>query len=286
LRARFWGTLLDYADPQRRSISFNSINRAIGAFVKFVMTSPVGTQMQYKLLRWIAREEPHHMSGAAYKNRSKVKVALGDRALEELRGKVVIDFGCGEGNEAIELVRLGVARVIGIDVRPRALEHARENAARAGVARLCEFRLATDQRADAIISIDSFEHFADPPAVLQKMSELLKPKGAVFASFGPTWYHPLGGHLFSVFPWAHLLFSEAALIRWRADIRSDGARRFAEVEGGLNRLTIRGFLKIISESLFIIETLELIPIRKLTRFHNRFTREFTTAMVRCKMTKK
>jgi SAM-dependent methyltransferase len=179
-----------------------------------------------------------------------------------------------------------VARVIGIDIRPRAVEHARVNATRAGIADLCEFRLATDQQADAIVSIDSFEHFGDPQAVLKKMSELLKPKGTVFASFGPTWYHPLGGHLFSVFPWAHLLFSEAALIRWRADIRSDGATRFADVEGGLNRLTIRDFLDFVSESPFFVETLDLIPIKRLRVLHNRFTREFTTAIVRCKMVKK
>lgn len=226
------------------------------------------------------------MSGAAYKNRSKVRVALSDKALEELRGKVVIDFGCGDGNEAVELARLGVARVIGIDVRPRALEKARENAARAGVADLCDFCSDTDERADAIVSIDSFEHFSDPLAVLLRMSGLLKPNGALFASFGPTWYHPLGGHLFSVFPWAHLLFSEAALIRWRADIRSDGATRFSDVEGGLNRLTIGSFLDLVSESSFAIETFELVPIRKLRILHNRFTREFTTALIRCKMVTK
>lgn len=73
------------------------------------------------------------------------------------------------------------------------------------------------------------------------MSALLEPKGEVIASFGPTWYHPLGGHLFSVFPWAHLLFSEKALLRWRSDFKTDGATHFGEVAGGLNQMTVDRF---------------------------------------------
>jgi hypothetical protein len=116
------------------------------------------------------------------------------------------------------------------------------------------------------------------------MASLLKPGGSLYASFGPTWYHPLGGHLFSVFPWAHLLFSEKALIRWRSDIRSDGATRFGEVEGGLNQMTIARFEKLAKQSPFVIDFLEAVPIRRLRLLHNRFTREFTTAIVRCKLT--
>src|ERR1041385_4952904 len=40
--------------------------------------------------------------------------------------------------------------------------------------------------ADIIVSIDAFEHFSDPAAILTLMGTLLKPGGALFASFGPT----------------------------------------------------------------------------------------------------
>ena len=108
------------------------------------------------------------------------------------------------------------------------------NAAAAGLEAVCPFSTATDERADVIVSIDAFEHFDDPPSILRIMDGLLGPEAEVLASFGPTWYHSFGGHLFSVFPWAHLLFSERALMRWRSDIRNDGAARFGEVAGGLN----------------------------------------------------
>lgn len=103
------------------------------------------------------------------------------------------------------------------------------------------------------------------------------------ASFGPTWYHPLGGHLFSIFPWSHILFSESALVRWRANIRPDGATRFSDVEGGLNQMTIARFERLVSASPFQIATLETVPIRKLRPIHSRLTREFTTAIVRTKL---
>jgi SAM-dependent methyltransferase len=134
--------------------------------------------------------------------------------------------------------------------------------------------------------VDAFEHFEDPAEVLRIMSTLLRPDGEVLVSFGPPWYHPLGGHLFSVFPWAHLLFSEKALIHWRSTFKTDGATRFREVAGGLNQMSIARFERLISASSFQLASVELIPIRKLRPFHNRFTREFTTAVLRCRLVKR
>lgn len=243
------------------------------------------SNLQYRLLKRISPQEPRYLSGATYAGKSKIKTLLGEEALRELRGKVVVDFGCGDGHEAIELARTGAERVIGIDNREPALRRARENARRAGVQDVCLFCSEGDYGADAIISLDGFEHFGNPGAVLQTMYDLLKPGGVVYSSFGPTWYHPLGGHLFSVFPWAHLIFSERALIRWRSDLRSDGATRFGEVEGGLNEMTIARFEYLLRESSFLVNSFETRPIRKLRLLHNRLTREFTTSVVRCKLTK-
>ncbi len=240
-------------------------------------------QFQYRVLKWISPGESGYMSGDVYKGKIKIKVLLGDKVFDQLRGKVVIDFGCGEGDDAVALAKNQALRVIGIDVRESVLERARAKARREGVEKICQFRTNTNEQADAIVSIDSFEHFGDPASVLLKMSELLKPSGSVYASFGPTWYHPLGGHLFSVFPWAHLIFSEKALIRWRSDIRSDGATRFGEVEGGLNQMTIARFEKLVKQSPFVVDFLEAVPIRRLRLLHNRLTREFTTSIVRCKL---
>ena len=244
----------------------------------------IGGRVGYEILKRIAPTgESSNMDGSAYANKSKLEVLLGPHFWSEARDRVVIDFGCGAGAETVEIATHGARRVIGVDIQEDLLTRARDNAARAGVADRCTFSVQPTEPADLIVAIDSFEHFSDPAAILRTMRSMLKPNGCVIASFGPTWYHPFGGHLFSVFPWAHLLFTEAALVRWRSDFKTDNATRFSEVAGGLNQMTIKRFEQIVASSPFKFERLELIPIRRLQQFANRLTREATTATVRCKL---
>ena len=243
------------------------------------------TGLQVRILQWISPGPPAWSTVSIYDGKCKIGMLFGDEFLASLAGKTVVDFCCGEGLEAVEMVRRGARRVIGIDIREDVLQQARDNARIAGVEETCEFVSSTDNPADVVVSIDSFEHFSDPAKVLDLMDNLLQPCGEVLVSFGPTWYHPLGGHLFSVFPWAHLLFSEKALIRWRSGFKTDGATRFGEVAGGLNQMTIGRFEKLVKQSAFRFASMELVPIRKLRPFHNRLTREFTTALVRCRLIK-
>jgi len=239
------------------------------------------TEIQYRILKRI-RPISRPLE-AVYAEKGKLAALLGEPVFEQARGKTVLDFGCGNGLESIELAKRGAAKVIGTDIRERALEKARQNAHQAGVQHICDFATEVNEQVDLIVCIDCFEHFADPEAILRRMMGLLKPGGAVLVSFGPTWYHPYGGHLFSVFPWAHLLFSERALIKWRNDVRSDGATRFSEVEGGLNQMTIKRFERFAERSGFRIEFLNLVPIRSLRILHNRLTREWTTSVVQSKL---
>ncbi|HJU07313.1 MAG TPA: class I SAM-dependent methyltransferase [Rhodanobacteraceae bacterium] len=210
---------------------------------------------------------------------------LGDDWAGRLRERTVVDFGCGNGRGSVELAKAGAARVIGIDIRTDFLDAARARAEAAGVATRCTFTTATDVEADIVVSIDAFEHFDDPAAILGLMRSILHPGGEVLLSFGPTWYHPHGGHLFSPFPWAHLIFSERALIRWRADFKHDGARRFTEVKGGLNMMTISRFERLVADSGFELASLRLVPIRALRKLHTRLTREFLTSLVQCRLVK-
>jgi SAM-dependent methyltransferase len=212
-----------------------------------------------------------------------MEVLFGSDIWRELANKTVVDFGCESGIEAIDMAKHGVARVIGIDIREEPLAGARRAAEAAGVADRCSFTTRLDEKVDVVVSLDAFEHFADPAAMLKVMRNLLRDDGYVLTCFGPTWYHPLGGHGFSVFPWAHLLFTESVLLRWHRDVYGSTAYRFEEVPGGLNQLTLRRFTQIVAQSEFRVETFEAVPIRKLRRFANRLTREFTTAVVKCKL---
>jgi SAM-dependent methyltransferase len=242
--------------------------------------------VQYRILKRIAPQPGGACDGSAYAKGSKLSVLLGAGFVARIAGKVVVDFGCGEGDDAIEMARRGAARVIGVDIREDVLQTARAKAAAAGVGEICRFGFSAEEPADFVISLDAFEHFEAPGEILRLMDALLKPGGEVLVSFGPTWYHPLGGHFFSIFPWAHLIFSETALIRWRSDFKSDGATRFGEVAGGLNQMTIARFEEVVAHSPLRFESCELAPIRKLRPLHNRLTREFLTAIVRCRLVKR
>jgi SAM-dependent methyltransferase len=216
---------------------------------------------------------------------SKLGTYFGPDIFTELRDKVVIDFGCGEGDNAIELAAKGCRHVIGLDIQEERLAVGRAQAARLGLDGAVRFLAQTTEKADVILSTDAFEHFEDPAAILRIMRSLLRDDGYLLVEFGCTWYHPLGGHLFSVFPWAHLLFTEQALIRWRTDFKTDGATRFHEVAGGLNRMTIARWERIVADSPFRFSHYELVPIRAARRLHlhHRLTRELFTSIIRARL---
>jgi SAM-dependent methyltransferase len=212
-----------------------------------------------------------------------LEARYGSEFLKDIGGKTLIDFGCGYGHDAIALSLNGAVKVVGIDIREHVLEQARANAEKAGVADRCVFTTQTDIKADVIVSYDAFEHFQDPKYILELMNTLLAPGGVIWISFGPPWYHPRGGHLFSVFPWAHLIFSENALLRWRSEFKNDGATRICEVEGGLNRMSLRRFIRLINSGPLEVEALQFIPIRGCRALINPLTRELFTSVVRCRL---
>jgi len=243
----------------------------------------IGGELGYKLLKRLVKVSAGNDVTTAYDGKSKIEVFFGPEIWKELADKTVIDFGCEGGIESVDMAQHGVRKVIGIDIREPALEGARARAKEAGVDDRCLFTTRYDEKVDVVISLDAFEHFGDPLAMLDVMRGLLKDDGYVLACFGPTWYHPLGGHGFSIFPWSHLVFSEAVQMRWYREGSDVAAYKFNEVVGGLNQLTVSRFEKLVSESDFKFASFEAVPIRRLKLVANRVTREFTTAVVKCKL---
>jgi len=65
-------------------------------------------------------------------------------AAADLKGKAVLDYGCGSGLLAITALKLGAARATAVDIDPQALLATRENALVNGVADRLQARAASD----------------------------------------------------------------------------------------------------------------------------------------------
>lgn len=217
---------------------------------------------------------------------AKLQTHFGMSFFEYIRDKKVIDFGSGLGRESVEIATTGALQVIGLEIQDRFRLAAEHRALKAGVSDICSFVSQTDEQADLVFSLDSFEHFDDPASILETMSDRLKVNGEVWISFGLPWFHPYGGHLFSVFPWAHLVFTEKALLRWRAEFKDDGAKRFHEIAGGLNKMTIRKFEGLVENSSLKFEEFRTTPINAMRFIHCGATRKFSTTLIFARLKKR
>jgi SAM-dependent methyltransferase len=103
---------------------------------------------------------------------------------------------------------------------------------------------------DIVLSQNSMEHFPDPMRVVQVMKRLVTNSGKLLITFGPPWFAPYGSHMhfFCKVPWLNILFSERTVMKVRNHFRSDGATCYEDVEGGLNRMTIRKFEQLLEEA--------------------------------------
>nr|WP_086938102.1 50S ribosomal protein L11 methyltransferase [Thaumasiovibrio occultus] len=102
---------------------------------------------------------------------------------QDLTGKTVIDFGCGSGILAIAAIKLGAAKVIGIDIDPQAILASRDNAERNGVADKLELFLPQDQPADLSADVVVANILAGPLRELSGViKSLIRPNGKLAMS--------------------------------------------------------------------------------------------------------
>lgn len=106
-----------------------------------------------------------------------------DRLLAaDLAGKAVLVLGCGFGDDAIRLARLG-ARVSACDLSPESLAIAKARACRAGLAidfaaMPAEAMTYAADTFDAAVFVDILHH-VDLPATMAEVARVLKPGGLV-----------------------------------------------------------------------------------------------------------
>ncbi|NMM45533.1 class I SAM-dependent methyltransferase [Rhodospirillaceae bacterium KN72] len=108
----------------------------------------------------------------------------------DLSGLSVLDIGCGVGGIDCLLVREhGAKHVIGIDVEPQLVDHAKARVAREGLTDRIDIRLVTpgplpleDASIDAVFSKDAMLHIPDKAGIYAEILRVLKPGGLFVAS--------------------------------------------------------------------------------------------------------
>ena len=110
-----------------------------------------------------------------------------------LRGRAVLDIGCGQGTLCAGALDQGAARVVGVDLTPRALALAaaaldgRDVELHLGSAEALP--LASDQF-DVVFCTEVLEHVPDVDRCLTEMSRMLKPGGQCVISH-PNYFNLL-----------------------------------------------------------------------------------------------
>jgi ubiquinone/menaquinone biosynthesis C-methylase UbiE len=165
----------------------------------------------------------------------------------DLKGKKILDIGCGLGGKTVAYSEGGASEVIGVDLivdnviasqryceqrvapsgRPVRAERQRARLGcsatlpgQAGpaaaqprflVADAARLPIA-DGRFDTVVANDAMEHFAEPEAALREMVRVTKGGGTIWLFFTPH-FSPLGSHLYDYIyiPWCHLVFTRRDL---------------------------------------------------------------------------
>jgi len=221
------------------------------------------TTVEQIFMRWCCYFPPKARREKTRESLSKLEVfekrfedGFTPRIWEICKNQVVLDFGCGEGGYVLALAQKGAGSVVGLDIND-SFDNAKNEATRLDLAQVTfvqgSSKILSDETFDVVISHDSFEHFEDPGFILKEMVRVTKPGGLILIKFGPPWKNPWGRHMSGTIrkdrPWIHLLVPEKVIMHVHSVYHNEETikEKFAELGGGLNKMTLRHFKQLIVE---------------------------------------
>jgi ubiquinone/menaquinone biosynthesis C-methylase UbiE len=200
-------------------------------------------------------EFEEHFSNMKFYSITGSSFAYRDALLfDSVKGAVVLDYCCGNGEVAIETAMQGASRVLGIDISSVAVENARELARSAGVDAICEFSVMdaeqtefADGTFDLIHEYGALHHL-DLPAAYAELSRILKPEGKLVCT--EALRHN---------PFIHYYRKRTPHLRtkWEAE----------HILGVPDIINGREYFKEVHIKFFHLAALSAVPFRKTTIFH-------------------
>lgn len=138
------------------------------------------------------------------------------RFVPNLSGMSVLDVGCSDGLVCNLLLNEQPDKIVGIDILETVgcrYSHPQISYHRMDATRM-QF---PDRHFDLCVSIATFEHVPDPPAVFREMKRVTASGGYCYVQAGPLYHSPFGHHMFGYFdelPWIHLRRSKADIVSY------------------------------------------------------------------------
>jgi ubiquinone/menaquinone biosynthesis C-methylase UbiE len=174
---------------------------------------------------------------------------LSQRWLREYgSGAVVLDYCCGNGEDAVYLAKHGATRVVGIDISPLSIQNCRRLASEEGVADRVQYEVMDAEKLDFpdnafdLITEYGVLHHLDLDAAMAELARVLKP----------------GGHMLCTETLGHNL-----AIRWYRS-RTPELRTAWEAEHILRKPdfdVMRRYFGRIELHFFHLATLAAVPLR-------------------------
>ncbi|QMU61456.1 MAG: methyltransferase domain-containing protein [Gammaproteobacteria bacterium] len=138
----------------------------------------------------------------------------------DIKGKNVLDIGCGIGGRTCYLADQGPKKIVGIDINKDEIETAIELAKQNGYGDKVEFINVDGENSsfgmgsfDTIVLVDCMEHVESPLDLMSNSYEKLKAGGSFF--FGTIgWYHHQATHMRRIVPvpFLSVFFSDKTIL--------------------------------------------------------------------------
>jgi len=122
-------------------------------------------------------------------------------AAQYVRGKRVLDAGCGVGYGTRMLVDAGASEAVGVDISDEALTFARQHFSHQLITYTkddCQTLTRVQPPFDVVVAFESLEHVADAAALVRRASELLTSSGVFIVSTPNKLLSPQGVNPFHV----------------------------------------------------------------------------------------
>jgi SAM-dependent methyltransferase len=231
---------------------------------------------------------------------------------EDLAGRDVVDFGCGEGELSFLVAKFGVKSITGIEISKDLYEAAIKRSRQNSLQVRPRFLLASNSNTldlptnsvDVLLCFDVLEHVMEYRTIIREWHRALRKGGKIFIWWVP-WWHPYGPHIESLLPipWCHVFFSEKTLLDTCAriyempefkpriwDLDHEGQKKpnkwlNMKVLPEVNKLTMSDFERLCREVGFQIKSRRIRGFgSRLARMSNIFLkvaylREFFTSSV-------